>query len=262
MGVNNSVKSWERTNVLLIKTPEGISFSILLAGPITRFLAWIIDFYIVMILCNIIGLILKVFSLLDADIANGLIILAYFIIYIGYSIFLEWCWRGQTIGKKLLRIRVMDEQGLRLKFSQVVIRNLFRSVDILPFFYLVGAISLAFSQRSQRIGDFAASTIVTRQPKITVPDLDQILADKYNSFLEHAHLAARLRQNVSPQEAGIALQALIRRDEFDPEKRISLFNEIASHFKSIVEFPEKATLGLTDEQYVRNVVEILFQKQK
>ena len=100
MGISNSVKSWERTNVLLIKTPEGISFSILLAGPITRFLAWIIDFYVVIILCNIIGLILNVFSLLDADIANGLIILAYFIIYIGYSIFLEWCWRGQTIGKK------------------------------------------------------------------------------------------------------------------------------------------------------------------
>jgi hypothetical protein len=45
---------------------------------------------------------------------------------------MEWRWRGQTIGKRVLRLRVVDAQGLRLHFTQVVLRNLLRFVDMLP----------------------------------------------------------------------------------------------------------------------------------
>ena len=55
-----------------------------------------------------------------------------FAISVGYAIFTEWFWRGQTVGKRLLRLRVIEEQGLRLQFSQIVTRNLLRFVDMLP----------------------------------------------------------------------------------------------------------------------------------
>jgi hypothetical protein len=64
---------------------------------------------------------------------------------------------------------------------------------------------------------------------------------------------------VSPSEAGIALQSLLRRDQLNPEARLELFAEIASHMKQIVEFPQEAMEGITDEQYVRNVVDLLFR---
>lgn len=248
-----------KTNTLLIRTPEGIVFSLRLAGPVTRFLAWAIDLACVAALKESSNALLKALGVISPDFAKSVSILAYFVISIGYGIVLEWYWRGQTVGKRLLRLRVMDEQGLRLQFSQIVIRNLLRFMDMLPAFYLVGGVACLFSRRAQRLGDLAANTIVVRDPKIVEPDLDQLLAGKFNSFREYPHLEARLRQRVSPAEARIALQALLRRDEFDARARVELFGEIAAHFRSIVEFPPEAIEGITDEQYVRNVVAVLFR---
>ena len=248
-----------KQNVLLIKTPEGIVFSLLLAGPVVRFLAWVIDLACIAAILTVAGRALLLFQILSADLAYAVLTLAYFLISIGYGIVTELYWRGQTIGKRLLRLRVMDEQGLRLQPSQIVIRNLLRAVDMIPGFYLVGGVACLVSWHAQRLGDFAANTIVVRHPKVVEPDLDQLLADKFNSFREHPHLAARLRQRVSPQEAGVALRALLRRDELDPRARVELFDEAAAYFRAIVEFPQEATFGLTDEQYVRNVVDVLFR---
>ena len=63
---------------------------------------------------------------------------------------------------------------------------------------------------------------------------------------------------MTPREAGLAVQALLRRDEFDPDARVELFREVAAHFRSLVEFPEEAVHGVADEQFVRNVVDIVF----
>jgi hypothetical protein len=90
------------------------------------------------------------------------------------------------------------------------------------------------------------------------PDMDQVLSDKYNSFHDYPHLAARLRQSISSQEAGIALQALLRRDQLAPRARLELFEEIAAYFKKVVKFPQEATDGISDEQYIRNVVDVVF----
>jgi uncharacterized RDD family membrane protein YckC len=251
-----------KTNTLLVQTPEGIVFSLMLAGPVTRFLAWALDMACIGALSSAVGTALGLLGLLSADLARGMIVLAYFVIHVGYGIALEWFWRGQTIGKRLLRLRVMDAQGLRLQFSQIVIRNLLRFVDMLPAFYLLGGMACLASRRAQRLGDFAANTIVVRNPKIEEPDLDQLLAGKFNSLRDYPHLAARLHQRVSPVEAGVALRALIRRDELDAQARVELFEEIAAHFRSRVEFPSETSEGITDEQYVRNVVDILYRPQR
>ena len=251
-----------KTGTLLVQTPEGIVFSLMLAGPVTRLLAWAVDMACIGALSSAIGSGFGLLGLLSPDFARGMAVLSYFVIQIGYGIVLEWFWRGQTLGKRLLRLRVMDAQGLRLQFSQIVIRNLLRFVDMLPAFYLVGGIACLASRRAQRLGDFAANTIVVRNPKIQEPDLDQLLAGKFNSLREYPHLAARLHQRVSPGEARVALQALVRRDELNAQARVELFGEIAAHFRSLVEFPPETTEGITDEQYVRNVVDILFRPQR
>lgn len=250
---------YSKTNTLQITTPEGISFSLNLAGPITRFLAYAIDLLCIQVSLMIVRSVIGMLGIISSDVATGMAILAYFVVQIGYGIALEWFWRGQTIGKRLLRLRVMDEQGLYLQFSQVVIRNLLRFVDSLPAFYLVGGIACLVSRRAQRLGDFAARTIVVRAVSVAEPDLEQLLADKFNSFREYPHLAARLRQRVDPQEASIALQALLRRNEFDPVERVELFAQITEYFKTIVDFPQEATDGISDEQYIRNVADILFR---
>jgi hypothetical protein len=115
------------------------------------------------------------------------------------------------------------------------------------------------NSKTQRLGDIAANTVVIHHPKVTEPDLDQLLAGKYNSLRRYPHLEGRLRQRVTPEEAGIALRALLRRDEFEPQARVELFSAIAAHFQSKAEFPGEATEGITDEQYVRNIVDVLYR---
>lgn len=244
---------------LVITTPEGISFSLQLAGPILRFLAWVIDFAVLLLAQILVIYFTGILQLIVSDSAFALMILSFFLLQIGYPIVLEWFWNGQTLGKWLLRIRVMDETGLRLHFSQIVIRNLLRFVDFMPSLYLVGGVACFINRRNQRLGDFAANTVVVYRPRAEEPDLEQALPGKYNSFRQHPHLAARLRQSVDPEEASLVLQALLRRDELEPEARVELFQELAAHLREYVTFPEEAVLGLTDEQYVRNAVDIIYQ---
>src|SRR5262245_42734093 len=92
-----------KTSQLLIRTPEGIVFSQLLAGPVTRFLAWGLDFLAITGLTLLLGRISTLVNLFNADAAGTVSVVGYFVISIGYGIFLEWAWRGQTLGKKLLR---------------------------------------------------------------------------------------------------------------------------------------------------------------
>jgi len=251
-----------KTNTLQIRTPEGVVFSQLLAGPLTRFVAWLVDFATVLGFQILIGMILGMLGLLVGEFIFALQFLLLFVLNFGYTIALEWRWRGQTLGKRAMRLRVVDAQGLRLKFNQIVIRNLLRMVDMLPLFYLVGGIACLLSRRAQRLGDFAANTVVVRIPKLATPNLEQISSGKYNSFRDHPHLEARLRQYVSTQEASLAMQALLRRDSLDPVARVELFAEMAGHFRELVEFPVEATESITDEQYVRNVLESVYRKLK
>jgi uncharacterized RDD family membrane protein YckC len=244
---------------LKIKTPEGIAFSQPLAGPVTRFFAWFIDQLCIQVLMAILGMALSLLEVFSFGFALAFYFIAWFVVGIGYGIFFEWAWRGQTIGKKLFRLRVADVEGMRLQFNQIVVRNLLRFVDALPMFYFVGGVTCWLNSKCQRLGDIAANTVVLRSPRVREPDLDQLLAGKFNSLRQFPHLVARLRQNVSPVEADVALQALLRRDEFDPMARVELFGDLAAHFRAKVEFPSEATDGIADEQYLRNVVDALYR---
>jgi uncharacterized RDD family membrane protein YckC len=247
-------------NILIIETPEGIEFSIRLAGPIIRSLAWAVDFACILAITKILNSIMTVFSIISREFAMAGLVLLYFMVSIFYGIILEYYWRGQTIGKRMFNLRVMDIQGLNLQLHQVIIRNILRPLDKLPsVFYTAGGLTCFFSRYSQRLGDIAANTIVVWNTGMNEPDFDQLLPDKYNSFRDYPHLVGRLRQRVSPKEAGIALQALLRRDQFGLTARLELFRDIASWFKEIVEFPQEAVDGISDEQYIRNVVDVLYR---
>jgi uncharacterized RDD family membrane protein YckC len=248
-----------KTNTILIRTPEGIVFSQLLAGPVTRMLAWLVDAAVIMAMMVFLGMVIGILRLLSSDLAGAAIAICYFVISIGYGIACEWFWRGQTVGKRLLRLRVVDVEGMRLQFNQITTRNLLRFVDALPVLYFLGGLTCWLSPKCQRLGDLAANTVVLRIPRVSEPDLDQMLAGKYNSLRQHPHLTARLRQYVSPAEAAIALQAVLRRDEFEAAARVQLFGELAEHFRTKADFPPEATDGVADEQFLRNVVDVVYR---
>lgn len=82
-----------------------------------------------------------------------------FVVSFGYFIVLEAMY-GQTLGKKLLGIVVVTEDGEEIDWVDSVIRNVLRIVDALPTLYLVGLIVILLSDEGQRLGDIAGSTYV------------------------------------------------------------------------------------------------------
>ena len=247
------------TDSIVIRTAEGIEFKLPLAGPFSRMLAFLIDFCVIAASGGILEYVVSILRLVSADLAQAALVVLYFAVSLLYGILTEWLWRGQTIGKRLLHLRVIDANGFRLQPSQVIVRNLLRAVDLLPGLYLVGGVGCLLSSRRQRLGDLAAGTIVIRADEATAPDVSQIVGRKYNSLAGYRHLASRLRNQVPLPVAQTSLEAVLRRDELQPTARLSLFKEFVAYFRTLVEFPPEATEQLTDEQYVRNVVDILFR---
>jgi uncharacterized RDD family membrane protein YckC len=80
---------------------------------------------------------------------------------LGYYVFYEAV-TGATLGKRMVGIHVIGEDGEHLTFGASLVRNLLRLVDCL-FFYLVGGIFALTSPRGQRLGDRAAHTLVVRR---------------------------------------------------------------------------------------------------
>ncbi len=247
---------------LTMRTPEGIVFSWPLAGPVSRMLALLIDMACIFTGVYLIQRVISIFQVVSADWATGLYVILYFVFQIGYGIAFEWLWRGQTIGKRVLGIRVIDGEGLRLTPGQVVLRNLLRAVDSMPAFYAVGGIASVVTRHTQRLGDLAANTVVIRHQQAATPELSETLRLRYNSLRQWPHLCARLRQRSTPEEAGAALDAILRRDELDGQPRLELFDDLARHFQSKVDFPAEALDGLSSEQYIRDVVQVLFEASR
>ena len=248
----------DRVHVWSVRTPEGVSFTFRLASPVLRMMALAIDAATVSAVWSAFAVAFTLLKLVSEDLAGMVMAVTYFVLSLGYRIAAEWMWRGQTVGKRVLRLRVVDERGLRLTFAQVAMRNLLRFVDVLPIAYLVGGVAALINRKGQRLGDLVAGTLVVWEPAEIAPNLAMLRGEKYNSLREHPHIVARLRQAVSAREARAAWQALARRGEFEEGERVRLFAELAEHFRAATTFPAEAVEGVSDEQFVRNVVDVLY----
>src|SRR6516225_11230417 len=155
---------------LTIATPEGVLFRLPLAGPASRLYAMLLDVTIVLGTVNGIGLLVYWIFAKAPGFGIMVITLAEFAIGFAYAALLEGFWNGQTIGKRLFHLRVIDQTGLPLRIEQAWVRNLMRVFDALPFAYLVGGISALSNPVMQRFGDRVAGTLVVRQTPLAVPE--------------------------------------------------------------------------------------------
>lgn len=138
------------------------------AGVALRFVAVLLDTIIVFFPLSILVGILTggTYSESGPGYANagvevkGKGILVWLALALAYYVLCE-AMTGRTLGKRLVRIRVVDEEGDEIDLSASVVRNLLRLVDGL-FIYLVGAIFAWTSPLGQRLGDRAANTVVVR----------------------------------------------------------------------------------------------------
>jgi uncharacterized RDD family membrane protein YckC len=172
--------------VLIIETPERVPLHFALASIGNRFLACAIDHTlqgVVLALILIAGLIVADVSSLESSLESApkwvyaVMILLLFITFSGYFAFFEWLWSGQTPGKRWLKLRVIREDGRPITFWEASIRNLIRTLDMMPApFYSIGLICVFSTSRDQRVGDMVAGTVVVREREAEAPPFAQVFA--------------------------------------------------------------------------------------
>lgn len=183
---------------LIIETPERVPLEFALASIGNRFLAVAVDHiiqYLAIFVTTWIFFSIAGFSsgdLVDApdqfitDLPKwtiALLIILLFLIFASYFIVFEWLWNGQTPGKRLMKLRVIRDDGRPLTLWEAVTRNLLRVCDAVPGFvvpiYSVGLIAIFASSRDQRVGDIFAGTVVVREREDHAPTFAETFSKRF-----------------------------------------------------------------------------------
>jgi uncharacterized RDD family membrane protein YckC len=136
-------------------TPEGVPLHLPAAGPVPRALAWAIDFIIRIAALMLLSIPLAVLG----EFGQGLYLGLMFLLMWAYTIVQEALW-GRTVGKRVLGLRVVAQDGAPIGWMAAITRNLLRTVDMLPFAYALGLLSSLFDRNGRRLGDLVAGTVV------------------------------------------------------------------------------------------------------
>jgi uncharacterized RDD family membrane protein YckC len=139
-----------------VETPEGIALQLRAAGAMPRACAWAMDGLIRLAMLWAVAAVLAVLG----SSGMGLYAIVLFALLWLYPVLFEVLRDGQTPGKKMMRLRVINANGTPVTWIASIVRNLMRTVDMLPFCYAFGLIACLADPRSRRIGDMVAGTLV------------------------------------------------------------------------------------------------------
>lgn len=228
-----------------ISTPEGVQIELTLAGLGSRLAAFLIDISIILVLMLIetvvVGLLLTAISGnsgLGFGAAGGLS----FFILVGFGAYFEANREGQTPGKQRLDIKVVSADGGPVDLRSAVVRNLMVMIDGLISFGLVAAVAITRTERSQRLGDIAAGTLVVISSDDAAPAADMTVSLDALPVLERAG-SWDLRA-IGEGETHVVRQFLSRRGVIDRKRRAELASRLAARLRPKIVGLEP---GLTDE---------------
>ncbi|MBL1175405.1 RDD family protein [Pantanalinema sp. GBBB05] len=255
-------------NHISFSTPESVELEFVLAGIGNRTLALVIDYHIL-------GAILVGFWILWYFFAMGLFsvlsqsggdysdaplwllaisLLINFAIYNGYFVFFETVWRGQTPGKRITKIRVVQDDGRPIGLPQAALRSILRLVDD---FLFIGLFCILLGKREKRIGDWAAGTIVVQDSRsdpnaaIVISDVATELAATLPETTDFAQLL--------PDDYAIIREYLQRRQRMEVKARSELSLKLARQLRSLI-LMETIPPNLTSDQFLEAVY-LAYQQQ-
>jgi uncharacterized RDD family membrane protein YckC len=229
-------------------TPEKVPFYYRVAGLGSRFLAWLIDLGVIVLLIFVGLLVGAVLESGRGGMALAIVALWSFVLQWGYFILFEWLWHGQTPGKRLLGIRVINRQGTSVTFLEAAVRNLLRVVDgmplliidVVPLLYGVGFLVAACNRENRRLGDLAAGTLVVHVQHRVKPIRAVHEAVSERDRAREALVRQRMEQLTRPQKQTI-LDLCLRRDQLRVQDRTRLFAAMAAYLQN--------RLGLVAEEF-------------
>lgn len=256
-----------RWDQLSIETPELVAIEMPVAGLGSRFAAVLIDYLIwtalIILLLILISFVRPTLHKVGEKWATAFVVFFFFLLRWGYFTLFEAFWNGRTPGKRIARIRVIQKTGRGISFFEAMTRNLLRFIDGLPFFYIVGIITVFCTRDSQRLGDLAAGTLVVHERSNPNETPAASSARTITSFFGAAPSPVLEAVHLAPISYGPGIQKLDVRDlevlegffarrlDLTLEMRAALAARIAAGLraKSGLEIPE----GIGTEVFLENV---------
>jgi uncharacterized RDD family membrane protein YckC len=180
----------------VITSATGVDVVVMLAGTGSRSYAFVIDWHIRLLTA-------LAWFLCAALLINGQLslrgqtpsktymfaaVVPALVIYFLYHPILEIAMRGRTPGKRMAGVRLIARSGGAPSAGALLMRNVFRLIDCMPAFYLVGLIATFISSQHLRIGDLAAGTLLVYDQDRNVKSLTQLGALAAHSQLDAAAL--------------------------------------------------------------------------
>lgn len=223
----------EIRSIHTIETAENVHIKVMLAGLAARVFAFLIDAVLMGLLT---GLVIGLFALWAYVSRNEQIFktgspLGTFMVFFGYHLFQEWLWNGRTVGKTLLGIRVVRNNGQAIGFWESLGRNLLRLLDV--YVLGVGLLCMMFNAGEKRFGDFVGGTIVIDDAKILKPTYKA--PEEQSHEPTEAPLFSGFRLSAEEAELLKAYQA--RRNQLLNASRHQLADELAQYFSEKLQHP-------------------------
>lgn len=212
-------------NTTDVETPERIRFRHRVAGPVRRGVAYLLDLVIRGIIIALLGTLavgVGGLSTGSARASGGLMLLLLFVFEWCWYVLFETFWRGRTIGKRILGLRVVRDGGYPVGFIDSMLRNVMRAADFLPVGYVLGVLVMAVDPRSRRLGDLIAGTMVVVESPVALPPpllLTPPATAEELGALPH-------RPPLTPEEVE-AIELFLRRPHLSSERKIELAEMIA-----------------------------------
>lgn len=149
-----------------ITTTQNVTIQYELADLKDRFLAWLIDIIIMGLMMGVLAII--VFTAADSErVSTYFQFLILFPLILFYSLVSEILLDGQSLGKKVMKLRIVKLNGRQPSLSDYLFRWAFRGLDIYFSLGALGSVLISSSARAQRMGDIVSNTVVVRtQPQM------------------------------------------------------------------------------------------------
>ena len=167
---------------LAINTAQNVNLDYKLIGLGERVVAFLIDGLILTAYMTIVENLVAVSEIFDADGWTQIGFLSLFLLpAFFYSLLCHVIFGGQTVGKMIMKIKVVRFDGSPTQWYNFLVRWMLRIIDIWMFFASIGVLSILLSEKKQRVGDAAAGTVVIsvkKKHKITSTILEEI-TDNY-----------------------------------------------------------------------------------